>query len=520
MITYQGKALEAFTVKSLDNIFRARFLLGDLHNYMTSRNDRKVCCLYRLRRTGKTIMALQEIRNLGDYENTLFIRCDDGDTMWQLRKEIDVALESNPNCRNIFIDEATKARNFIDTCSYLADDYAMRGIKVVLAGTDSLGFLVAKNEELFDRAHLLHTTYIQFKEYSYLLGKGIEEYIEYGGTLTDGIENVFYNNDNAELYTNSAIVGNISNTLKKWKDGDNQGYAILHDIIEHDDLASMVNKILEIHNHRFLAKIINDDFKSHDVGSLIQLMTKSKDRFASPEFIDTEAVKNRIREYLGIKEKHFRQIDDASVNTIVEYLKKLDVLYQIPKVPCLDMVKDNEFIFTQVGMRYCQATRQAEVLLASEEFENYTELQQKQILGKLKSDICGGILEDIISGQLAKEIELSCKQQGFKLNSVQFGKPYGISKYRDQIEQSSIEGKEIDILILDYNEQTILAIEVKLSDEQAAGQRKHLLDGELCLEIEEKTGMVIANKAVQGNAAGAAMPAADNGFWAASGFFK
>lgn len=58
MITYQGKALEAFTVKSLDNIFRGRFLLRDLHNYMTSRNDRKVCCLYGLRRTGKTIMAL------------------------------------------------------------------------------------------------------------------------------------------------------------------------------------------------------------------------------------------------------------------------------------------------------------------------------------------------------------------------------------------------------------------------------------------------------------------------------
>ena len=82
-------------------------------------------------------MALQEIRNLEDYGNTLLIRCSEDDTMWKVRETIDEFLESNPDGRNIFIDEATKAKRFINTCSFLADDYAMRGIKVVLAGMDS-----------------------------------------------------------------------------------------------------------------------------------------------------------------------------------------------------------------------------------------------------------------------------------------------------------------------------------------------------------------------------------------------
>ena len=38
---------------------------------------------------------------------------------------------------------------------------------------------------------------------------------------------MFYNNDRANVYANSAIVENISNTLKKWNDGRNYGYDVL-----------------------------------------------------------------------------------------------------------------------------------------------------------------------------------------------------------------------------------------------------------------------------------------------------
>lgn len=480
MDVYQGNELKDFVRGSLIEEYKERFILKDLHNYMTSKNDRKVCCLYGLRRTGKTVMALQEIRNLEDYGNTLLIRCSEDDTMWKLRETIDEFLESNPDGRNIFIDEATKAKMFINTCSFLADDYAMRGIKVVLAGTDSLGFLIAKSGELYDRAHFLHTTYIPFKEYNYLLGKGIREYIEYGGTLTDSIDNVFYNNDRANVYTNSAIVENIFNTLKKWNDGRNYAYDGLRDIIKHNDLPSFISKVIEYHNRKFLADVINRDFESHDPGSLVELMSKAKNKFADPEPGDTESMNDRIRIFLGLKEQHFSRTDEDSVNAIIEYLKKLDVLYQIPKIKSLDTVKENEYIFTQAGMRYCQATELAEALINSEEFEGYTERQQKQILQRLESDICGGILEDIVFPQLAREFEASRWQD----------RTHEVTKYRNTA------NKEIGVLVLDYAKQTVFALEVKLSGEKSGDQRKYLLNKGLCAEIEEKAGMAIANKAI------------------------
>lgn len=457
MDVYQGNELKDFVRGSLIEEYKERFILKDLHNYMTSKNDRKVCCLYGLRRTGKTVMALQEIRNLEDYGNTLLIRCSEDDTMWKVRETIEEFLESNPDGRNIFIDEATKAKNFINTCSFLADEYTMRGIKVVLAGSDSLGFLIAKKGELYDRAHFLHTTYIPFKEYNYLLGKGIREYIEYGGTLTDGIDNVFYNNDRANVYTNSAIVENITNTLKKWNDGRNYGYDVLRDIIRHNDLPSFISRVIEYHNRKFLAEVINKDFESHDPGPLIELMSKAKNKFADPEPIDTE-----------------------SMNAIIEYLKELDVLYQIPKVKSLDTVKEKEYIFTQAGLRYCQATELAKTLITSGEFEGYTEGQQKQILQKLESDICGGILEDIVFGQLAREFEASRWQDRIQ----------EVTQYRN------FASKEIDVLVLDYAKETVLALEVKLSGEKSDDQRKYLLNKGLCAEIEQKAGMAIANRAV------------------------
>ena len=446
---------------------------------MTSPNNKKVCCLYGLRRTGKTTMALQEIRNLNDYSNTLFIGCSSDKTMWDLRTTIDAFLTDNPNCKNIFIDEITSLQGFINTCSFLADDFAARGIKVVLSGTDSLGFWIAKHHELYDREYTISTTYIPFKEFKYLLDEDLDDYIEYGGTLTTGTGRVFCDDESTKDYIDTAIVDNIQNSLKKWNRGENIGTELLGKIIDQgNEFKSTVNKVLELHNHKFLVKRINKDFETHDVGSLIDIITKHK--IADPSFLDTDEIKNRIREYLEIEEKQFYEIDQDTVDSLVDYLKKLDVLYQIPKIKNLDKTKNNEYIFTQVGMRYIQAERKAEALSTSDAFSNYNIKQQREILKKLDEDIRGGILEDIVFSQSAKEIESLGKKNN----------PYAISKYRNS------ENKEIDVLVLDFDKESILAIEIKHSSEMTKQQTQHLCDEELCAEINELVGIPITNKAV------------------------
>lgn len=154
MKTYHGTELKSYIGSNLNYNYRERFLLKDLHTYMLSRNDKKVCCLYGLRRTGKTIMMLQEIRKLNDYDRSLFIHCENGDML----RDIKSAIEKNPDCRYVFVDEATKADNFISTSSVLADIYAAEGRKIVLSSTDSLGLLFARYNELFDRTHFINTT--------------------------------------------------------------------------------------------------------------------------------------------------------------------------------------------------------------------------------------------------------------------------------------------------------------------------------------------------------------------------
>lgn len=90
-------------------------------------------------------------------------------------------------------------------------------MKIVLSGTDSLGFWLAKNQELYDRAYSIHTTFIPFREYSRLLKKDdIDEYIRYGGTLRAGEtdfddeellaeESAFRSDESTRRYIDTAI---------------------------------------------------------------------------------------------------------------------------------------------------------------------------------------------------------------------------------------------------------------------------------------------------------------------------
>lgn len=65
-------------------------------------------------------------------------------------------------------------------------------MKIVLSGTDSLGFFFSEDEQLYDRCIFLHTTFIPYREFEEVLGiKGIDEYICYGGTMSLG--GVHYN---------------------------------------------------------------------------------------------------------------------------------------------------------------------------------------------------------------------------------------------------------------------------------------------------------------------------------------
>lgn len=512
MIVYYGNELKKYVDNRLGDNYKERFVFKTLENYLNAENDAKVCCLYGLRRTGKTIMSLQAIQKIDDYDKCLFIRCEnkqdkeknkdnteinfENDTIGQVREAIDKHLEKNPNCKYVFIDEVTKTERFITASSMLSDHYASLGLKVVLTGTDSLGFRIAKGKELLDRSHFIHTTYVPYKEYQYLLGKDIKDYIRYGGTLTDGVENVFYNQDSEKEYTNSAIVDNISHTLQLWKDGNTPNYLMFKNLIEHNEFGSYVRKILELSNRTFLAETINDSFKSHDIGSLSELLEQhSLADDNQIRALRSDEINDRIRIFLGIKEHHFNQADDKAVDVLIDYLKKLDVLYEVPDSAYLNLEGKpfyyksgehnatfiTEYIFTQSGMRYCQVEEILDALMTSDVFRSFPRTLQNEIKEKLTTDICGRLLEDIIFYQLFKEFE--------EINHEKTKRE--VIKYRN-----IKEDKEIDILVLDYENKTMCGIEVKYSDKATKGQTVHLTDEDFCKEIEAKAGVPFTSKIV------------------------
>ena len=202
--------------------FGQRECMSVLKKYLRSDVSGKVCLIYGLRRTGKTTMLMQAISELPK-EKTAYIKIMTTDSMANLNH--DLKLLSGLGYQYVFIDEVTLLKDFIDGASLFSDVYAMFGMKIVLSGTDSLGFAISADEELYDRAVTIHTTFIPFREYSRLLGiHDIDEYIRYGGTFRVGETDFddpelndegvsFRDDESTRRYIDTAIARNIQHSL-------------------------------------------------------------------------------------------------------------------------------------------------------------------------------------------------------------------------------------------------------------------------------------------------------------------
>ena len=459
--------------KYIDNnknlaFYRKRFCYGDMRDIFLNPHNQKVISLYGLRRTGKTVLMQQLMQEINDYARMCFIQCQYSDDMMDLRS----AIEDNDSYDYIFIDEATKLDNFINTASVLSDIYATAGKHIIMAGTDSLGFEIASKDELFDRSHLIHTTYISFREYNYLLGKSLDDYIMYGGTLTP--DGTFYNKEICDAYTNSAIAENIQHSLEHVGRGGKFGPLL--SFYADDELTTFLNKIIELHNRTFLAKTVNRRFKSHDIGSLKDLVAKKSDnqrliieKLKSPE------LQQQIMDVLKIKEPLVQTADARAVEAAKKWLETLDVIYRLPETASQETGQDEEVIFTQPGLRYCQVTAAMDLLKNSSVLSDLPYEVRNELCQQLDADVKGQLLEDIIFYQLAKE--------------PGFSEKFSISKFNDG-------SGEFDIAVMDKQDGNSCVIEVKHSDRAVEAQTRYLNDDDFCAKYEAQMQSQIVCKMV------------------------
>ena len=474
-------------LKSLHNVvkgYKKRDCFNILNKYINENFDGKICILYGLRRTGKTTMIFQMIGEL-PIEKTAYIKVKSDDHMSLLSKDLDKLY--GLGYKYIFIDEITLLEDFINTAAVLSDIFSMLGMKIVISGTDSLGFAMANRDELYDRSITIHTSYIPFSEYSRLLNiRSVDTYIEYGGTLKKEnmsfddhdymLEDVSFRDDEStRKYIDSAISKNIQHTLKN--DHYGEYFNQLRELYEHGELTNVINRIIENINHHFLLHVIEKKFKSHDFGSAKDLLLhdiSSEVRYVLTEVNVNEMIE-RLKKIIEVKEKEHTKVTVTQdhIDKVKKYLIMLDLIVSSPNM-YESGTNEEYYIFTQPGMRYSIAKALVYSLLKDDYFSTIPEINKQYIINKILFDVKGRMLEDIVLLEVNKTIKKT--NQVFKLKFD--------------------EGGEIDMLIYNNENNTCSLYEVKHSDQVVSNQYKNLIDQEKTDKIEYKYGKIISKNII------------------------
>ncbi len=454
--------------------YKRRECFSKLKDYVYGDSIDKVFILYGLRRTGKTTLIRQVIADMPQdmFINTAFIQVNSSIDLSKIN--LDLKQLAKQGYKYVFIDEVTLMEDFIEGAALFSDIFASSGMKIVLSGTDSLGFMLSQSEQLYDRCFMLHTTFIPYREFENVLGiKGIDEYIRYGGTMSlSGINynsSAFSNQNEANKYVDSAIARNIQHSLKYYQDGGH--FRHLQELYEKNELTNAINRVVEDINHRFTVEVLTKDFVSNDFSISARNLRKDKNNPTDVlDQIDRPAFVERLKKALEILDKKEQSININKLHAteIKEYLKILDLIYEIDKIS-LPSVNDGEKItvISQPGMRYAQAEALINALLLDEVFAELSLVERNEITKQILNGIKGRMMEDII---------LLETQQAFPNKHV-FKLQFAIG--------------EFDMVVCDKQNATCEIFEIKHSTETVEEQYKHLVDKEKCKATEHRFGTII-----------------------------
>ncbi|HCH96487.1 MAG TPA: ATPase [Lachnospiraceae bacterium] len=467
-----GETLRSFA-KSVRG-YRRRECFQQLYDYVYGDPQDKVFILYGLRRTGKTTMIRQIFAEMRDTElvKAAFIQITAKDTLADVNRDLKI-LEAH-GFRYVFLDEVTLMEDFIEGAALFSDVFAACGMKIVLSGTDSLGFLFTEDEQLYDRCVLLHTTFIPYREFETVLGiHGIDEYIRYGGTMSLG--GIHYNENSTfaskkktDEYVDTAIARNIQHSLRCYQYEGH--FRHLRDLYDKNELTSAINRVVEDINHRFTLEVLTQDWKSHDLG--ISASNLRRDRENPTDIldrIDLVAVTSSLRKLLEIRNKAEQtiELDDIHVAEIKEYLDLLDLTREIDVLHLPDVsTKSSRTVIAQPGLRYAQADELIRSLLLDETFSALSLAERTVVQERILTEIKGRMLEDIV---LLETKLTNLKKQVFVL---QF--PIG----------------EFDMVVFDPEAGSCQIFEIKHSEEAVSQQYRHLVNEEKCAQTEHRYGSI------------------------------
>lgn len=407
-----------------------------------------------------------------DLRRTAFIQIGAGNKLADVNSDLRRLLELG--FRYVFIDEVTLMDDFIGGAALFPDIYAASGMKIVLSGTDSLGFLFAEDEQLYDRCSFIHTTFIPYYEFEHVLGiRGVDEFIRYGGTMSlSGKDynrtSTFANKLSTDEYIDSSIARNIQHSLKYYQYGGH--FRALKELYDKNELTGAVNRIVEDINHRFTVDTLTRPFRSQDLSiSAANLRRDRDDPNDILDHIDTREVTSRLAELLEIKDKDSQSVNirEVHVKEIKQYLDLLELTSDVDVID-IDHLNDiqKRVVVSQSGLRYSQADALVSGLLLDETFADLSARDRSSVLDRIRSEIKGRMLEEIILLETSRAFP---EKQVFTLK---------------------FDIGEFDMVVVDTETISCEIYEIKHSSERVAAQARHLRDEEKCKRTEFRFGKI------------------------------
>ena len=470
--------------------FKTRDMFGAIMKYLRSDSSDRVLVVCGLRRTGKTTMLRQAVLALSAEERAraAYAKMTERDTMAKLRADLE-ALDA-AGFKYVFIDETTLMEDFIDTAGVLSDIFAGMGMKIVLSGTDSLGFWFAERGELYDRAFTLHTTFIPFREHARLLGTDdVDEYINFGGTLRTGellfshadAKNdaaSFRDDETTRFYIDTAIARNIQRSLRCVDGG--RHFRLLIDLYEAGELTNAVNRIIEDMNHRFVLQTLVREFESSDLKLAARNLARTADTARRTDALlkaDIRRVTARLMEILDIRRADDLKIGltDGCASQIREYLQALDLIVPCPvEFDGTAAERSERVLFSQPGMRYAQAQALVFSLMADPTFASVPARERKIVADAILDEVKGRMLEDIVLLETIKA------RGGGAISVFKLQFPAG----------------EFDMVVADRDAATCEIYEIKHSTVADDRQLRHMLDPEKLSATERRFGKILARTVI------------------------
>lgn len=518
------KRLDDFIASEMERCPVPRRWLESIENHLLKYNDSRVCILQGLRRTGKSILMVHALNSLGKGEGTCgksaYIRCFPQDSMEKLSNTM--ALLYKRGYRYIFIDEATLLSGFVERAGIFPDHYAKFGMRIVLAGTDSLLFRHAKDSSLAGRARTIHTTNIMFYEHAAITGDtDIIGFLAHGGIFKDGEGDGiaddhanFDNPENADAYCLTAVAENIQHSLEC--DTGKDRLIHLADLYNSGYLTSAIQRVVNDINNRLNIDTIRGKFNNHIKG-----IVKNP---ALSVFRDAEKAE-ALRKILDSRELHEQFMQDVKIVDIladvlheseanhppytitndhrrelythlehvalmstyklvtVSHITREPILGDettfVPKVPYDSFREYDRYMITQPGLRYQQCEKLLELFFRLESVRNLELMPFEKEAFKLmaRNVVLGRLLEDCVLFEVGQAIQ-------------RFGLKGKVEAFKYAWDTDGDNRGEFDMVIRNIEENCCAIYEIKFANEYRRDMVEHLKNGKELACLEKNYGRI------------------------------